>query len=65
MTSSIFSQRYSVFVVTSIARQRLSKHVPAANNAQAKIEVLLSYNDGNGVFFWVHHEAIYRGTQAS
>jgi hypothetical protein len=35
---------------TFIARQRLGKHVPVATNRQATIEMLLSYNDGNGVF---------------
>jgi hypothetical protein len=30
--------------------QRLHKQVPTAANKQATIEVLLSYNDGNGVF---------------
>jgi hypothetical protein len=35
---------------TFIAKQRLGKLVPVATNKQATIEVLLSYNDGNGVF---------------
>jgi hypothetical protein len=34
----------------SIARQRRGKHVPAATNTQATIEVLLGYDDVNGVF---------------
>jgi hypothetical protein len=34
------------------ARQRFGKHVPAATNMQATIEVLLGYNNGNGVFCW-------------
>jgi hypothetical protein len=33
-----------------IARQLLGKQVPAATNKEATIEVLLCYNDGNGVF---------------
>jgi hypothetical protein len=37
---------------TLIARQRLGKQVAAATNIQATIEVLLSYNNGNGVFCW-------------
>jgi hypothetical protein len=40
-----------------IARQRLGKQVPAARNKQATVQVLLSYNDGNGVFCWVLPEA--------
>jgi hypothetical protein len=39
-------------------RQRLGKHVPAATNKQATIEVLLGYNDGNGVFCWFCPKAI-------
>jgi hypothetical protein len=42
----------------SIARQRLGKHVPAATETQATIEVLLDCNDEDGVFFWVRPEAI-------
>lgn len=41
----------------SIARQRLDGQVPAATKIQAKINVLLDYNDRNGVFFWVRPEA--------
>jgi hypothetical protein len=41
-------------VWTFIDRQLLGKHVPAVTNKQATIEVLLSYNDGNGVFCWIH-----------
>jgi hypothetical protein len=35
---------------TFIASQRLGKQVPAVTNIQATVEVLLSYNDGIGVF---------------
>jgi hypothetical protein len=40
------------------ARQRLSKHVPAATDKQATIKILLSYNNWNGVFCWIRPEAI-------
>jgi hypothetical protein len=43
---------------TIIARQRLDKQVLAATNKQATIEVLFSYNNGNGAFCWVRPEAI-------
>jgi hypothetical protein len=43
---------------TSISRQLLGKHIPGATNTQATIGVLLSYNDGNGVFCWIRPEAI-------
>jgi hypothetical protein len=42
----------------------LEKQVPAATNEQATIDVLLSYNDGNGVISWVRPEAIQRGSKA-
>jgi hypothetical protein len=41
-----------------IARQQLCKEVPVAMKKQATIEVLLGYNDGNGVFCWVRPEAM-------
>jgi hypothetical protein len=36
-----------------IARQRLGKQVSAGANEQTTMEVLLSHNDGNGVFCWI------------
>jgi hypothetical protein len=42
----------------TISRQRLGKHVPAATNAQATIEVLLGYKNGNGVFYVVRAEML-------
>jgi hypothetical protein len=41
-----------------IYSQRLSKQVPEATSKQATIEVLLSYNDGKGVFCWIRPDAI-------
>jgi hypothetical protein len=41
-----------------VARQQLSKEVPAATKMQATIKILLGYNGGNGVFYWVHPKAI-------
>jgi hypothetical protein len=38
--------------------QRLGKHVPAAANTQATVEVFIGYNDGNRVFCWVRQEDI-------
>jgi hypothetical protein len=43
---------------TFIARQRLGRQVSPVTNEQAIIEVLLNYNDGNGVFCRVRSEAI-------
>jgi hypothetical protein len=39
-----------------VSRQRLSKHVPAATNTQATIEVLLGYSNGNRVLYVVRPE---------
>jgi hypothetical protein len=44
--------------IRAISRQRLGKHVPAATNAQATIEVFLGYNNGNGVFRVVRGEML-------
>jgi hypothetical protein len=44
--------------VIFIARQRLGKQVPMATNKLATIEVLLSYNDESGVFYWIRPDAI-------
>jgi hypothetical protein len=38
----------------AIARQLPGKQVPAATNTHAMVEVLLDYNNGNGVFYVVH-----------
>jgi hypothetical protein len=38
----------------AIARQLLGKRVPAATDTYATVEVLLNYNNGNGVFYVVH-----------
>jgi hypothetical protein len=40
------------------ARQRFGKHVPAANNTQATIELFFGYNDKNGVFYVVLAEML-------
>jgi hypothetical protein len=37
----------------AIARQLLDKRVPAAADTHAAVEVLLDYNNGNGVICWV------------
>jgi hypothetical protein len=44
--------------VDYVVKKRLGKRVPAAMNEQETIEVLMSYNDENGVFCWVRPEAI-------
>jgi hypothetical protein len=41
----------------AIAGQLLGKRVPAA-----KVEVLLYYNNGNGVFYVVHAEILQAGS---
>jgi hypothetical protein len=43
---------------TCIARQRLGKQVPAATNKEVTIEVLLIYNDENGVLCCVRPEVL-------
>jgi hypothetical protein len=35
----------------AIAKQLLDKQVPAATDTHATVEVLLDYNNGNGVFY--------------
>jgi hypothetical protein len=37
---------------------RLGKQVLAATNKQVKIDVLFSFNDGNGAFCWIRPEVI-------
>jgi hypothetical protein len=41
-----------------IARQMFSKRVPTASDTHATVEVLLDYNNGNGVFFVVPAEML-------
>jgi hypothetical protein len=41
-----------------LGNDSVNKQVPAAANKQTKIEVFLSYNNGNGVFSWILPEAI-------
>jgi hypothetical protein len=36
---------------SAIARQLLSKRVPEATDADATVELLLDYNNGNAVFY--------------
>jgi hypothetical protein len=43
---------------TAVFRQRLGKKVPAATNTQATIEVLLGYNNGNGVSYVIGAEML-------
>jgi hypothetical protein len=42
----------------AIARQLLSKRVPVAMDTHATVEVLLDYNNGNGVFYVVRAEML-------
>jgi hypothetical protein len=42
----------------AIPMQRLDKHVPAANDTQATVEVLLEYNNGNCVLYVVCAEML-------
>jgi hypothetical protein len=42
----------------AIARQVLGKRVPAATDTYATVEVLLDYNNGNGVFYVVRAEML-------
>jgi hypothetical protein len=42
----------------AITRQLLGKWVPAAMDTHATVEVLLDYNNGNGVFYVVRAETL-------
>jgi hypothetical protein len=42
----------------AIARQFLCKRVPGATDTHATVEVLLDYNNGNGVFYVVRAEML-------
>jgi hypothetical protein len=42
----------------AIARQPLCKPVPAATDTHAMVEVLLGYNNGNGVFNVIRAEIL-------
>jgi hypothetical protein len=42
----------------TIARQLLGKRFPAATATHATVEVLLDYNNGNGVFYVVRAEML-------
>jgi hypothetical protein len=42
----------------AVSGQRLGKHVPAAPNMQATIDVLVGYNNGNGIFYVVRAEML-------
>jgi hypothetical protein len=42
----------------AIARQLLGKRVPAATDMHATVEVLLDYNNGNGVFYVIRAEIL-------
>jgi hypothetical protein len=42
----------------AITRQLLSKWVPAATDTHATVEVLLEYNNGNGIFYVVRAEML-------
>jgi hypothetical protein len=41
-----------------IARQLLGKRVPAATDTHATVEVLLDYNNVNGIFYVVRAEML-------
>jgi hypothetical protein len=43
---------------TAVSRQRLGKHVPVVTNTQGKVEVLLDYKNGKGVFYVVRAEKL-------
>jgi hypothetical protein len=43
---------------TAVYRQRPCKHVPAATITQATVDVLLGYNNGNGIFYVVRAEML-------
>jgi hypothetical protein len=49
----------------AIARQLLGKRVPSATDTHATVEVLLDYNSGNGVFWVVRAEMLYKQGQSS
>jgi hypothetical protein len=42
----------------AIARQLLGKRVPAATDTHAMVDVLLDYNNGNGVLYVVRAEML-------
>jgi hypothetical protein len=44
--------------IRAISRQLFGKWVPAATNMHATVEVLLDYNNGNGVFSVVRAEML-------
>jgi hypothetical protein len=43
---------------TAVDRQRLGKHVPAATSTQTTIEILVGYNNINGVLYAVGAEML-------
>jgi hypothetical protein len=42
----------------AIARQLLGKRVPAATHTHETVQILLHYNNGNGVFYVVRAEML-------
>jgi hypothetical protein len=46
----------------ALARQLHGKRVPAATNTHATVEILLDYNNGNGVFCVVRAEMLSAGS---
>jgi hypothetical protein len=42
----------------AIARQLLGKFIPVATDVHAAIEILLDYNNGNGVFYVVRAKVL-------
>jgi hypothetical protein len=51
--------------IRAIGRQLLGKRVSAAKDIHATVEVLLDYNNGNGVFYVVHAECYKQGQLSS
>jgi hypothetical protein len=45
----------------AFARQLLGKRIPAVTDTHVAVEVLLDYNNGNGVFYVVRAEMLQAG----
>jgi hypothetical protein len=48
-----------------LGNSQLGKQVPTAMDMHAMVKVLLNYNNGNGVFYVVHAEMLYKQGQSS
>jgi hypothetical protein len=56
------SRYYAVTYNRAVSWQALGKHVPAATNTQATIEVLLGSSNGNRIFYVVRADMLQGGS---